>query len=465
MPAAVILLTLLILGGAILAGHLRLRETIRQQLADTHGKVLYALWLNQELDIALDDGVDEVTEDPADQMYTALKTSLLPQLKDVLATRLFDSEGKLIATIPNSLDPTSEIEPNVFGRLKQLRPVSRFQKSIDLGQLFPLEDEMQKMGPSPLLEISIPLHARGGKRLLGVAQYLMDGASLSREFRDLDRSLFAQGSLVFLVGGAILVIGLGATFHQLQRTNRLLTERTRNLRQANQELALAAKTSAVGAVAAHLIHGLKNPLSGLNQFIASRSSAPSDGSDTEWQVAASTARRMQSLVSDVVRVLREENSVTQYEISLKELAEVITAHMLPLARQAGVRFETKLNADGMLTNRDANLIILVLENLIQNAIQASPKDKCVRLKLEAVADKVVCEVRDEGPGLSDRARQSLFTPCQSNKDGGSGIGLAISKQLAGYIGADLDLKANQPGRCVFALTLSSGVVANRTQIP
>src|SRR5256885_10117139 len=43
----------------------------------------------------------------------------------------------------------------------------------------------------------------------------------------------------------------------------------------------------------------------------------------------------------------------------------------------------------------------------------------------------------------------LFAPCRSSKEGGSGIGLAISKQLANHLGAQLELKSNSPAGCVF----------------
>jgi C4-dicarboxylate-specific signal transduction histidine kinase len=57
---------------------------------------------------------------------------------------------------------------------------------------------------------------------------------------------------------------------------------------------------------------------------------------------------------------------------------------------------------------------------------------------------------------------ALFTPCKSTKEGGSGIGLAISKQLAHHLGADLELKTNSPGGCVFVLTVPTGALADNS---
>jgi signal transduction histidine kinase len=463
LPAAGILLALSILGGVVLFGNLYLRAQIRQQIARAQAKVLYALWLSQESKLETSDVLGLMSEDPADQLQAVVETSQLQQLKGLLVTRLFDGKGKFIIPIPPASASTDDISPKDFALLTNLQPVSHFRPSARLFDLFPLESSLLDSAQIPLLEISIPLHSPSQSRLLGIAQFVLDGTSIAAEFDALDQRLISVASVVFLVGGVIVGIGLRWAFRRLQHANSLLSDRTRSLLHANQELALAAKTSAVGAVTAHLIHGLKNPLSGLQQFVANRSSEPSGGSDTEWQVAVSTTRRMQSLISDVVRVLREEGGVSGYEISVKELADVISAHVSPLTQQAGIHWQTRITAEGMFTNRDANLIILILENLIHNAIQATPKGKSVTLEIAPKDETIVCQVEDQGPGLSADARELLFKPCQSSKEGGSGIGLTISKQLATCIGAELELACNESGHCIFALTLPASVVSNATQ--
>lgn len=464
LSVAVILLTLAILGATVLFAHLYLRGKIREQIARTHAEILHHLWLSQKFEGESQDAWLGADDDPADQLHTILETSQLPQLKGVLVTRLFNREGKFIIPIPPSSASASDIGPQDFLHLKNLQPISHFRPSAKLADLFPLEPSLKESPPLPLLEISIPLHSPDDTRLLGVAQFVLDGKSVAAEFHALDYHLASLAVLVFILSGTILGAGLGFAFRQLHRVNALLTERTRSLLHANQELTLAAKTSAVGAVTAHLIHGLKNPLSGLHHFMSNRESAPAGGSDSDWQLALSTTRRMQSLVSEIVRVLREENSVSYYEISLQELGDLISAHMSPVSKEAGVQFHVKIAAEGLLSNRDGNLIILILENLIHNAIQATPKEKSVTLAITASGHQALCEVRDEGPGLSESARQSLFEPCRSTKEGGTGIGLAISKQLASHIGAELELNCNEPGRCIFALVLPSRVLSGQSQL-
>jgi len=163
-------------------------------------------------------------------------------------------------------------------------------------------------------------------------------------------------------------------------------------------------------------------------------------------------------------VLREEERAGQYEITLAELLEIISTKIQPLSREAGVELISKLEAEAALPSRVANLVAMILVNLLQNAIEATPRGKSVFILVRPGREGIVCEVRDEGRGFA--ATGNVFAPCSSTKEGGSGIGLAISKQLANHLGAELELKsmpaAGTPKGCVFALTLPSSLWREKT---
>jgi signal transduction histidine kinase len=96
-------------------------------------------------------------------------------------------------------------------------------------------------------------------------------------------------------------------------------------------------------------------------------------------------------------------------------------------------------------------------NLLQNAIEATPGGKRVTLAVAIAEGDFHFSVRDEGPGLPEELRSTLFAPCQSTKTGGSGIGLAISKHLANHLGAVLELAASSETGCVFTLRIPVAV--------
>jgi len=209
-----------------------------------------------------------------------------------------------------------------------------------------------------------------------------------------------------------------------------------------------------------LIHGLKNPLAGLQSFVTAHSSQE-NGKAADWEQAVASTRRMQDMISQVVSVLREEETGTRYEISLAEIGELVAARVRPVERETGVRFIQQIHAAGVLPNRVANLVALILVNLVQNALQATPAGKTVRLGVTRAGDGVLFEVADEGPGFP--AGQTAFTACRSEKSGGSGIGLALSKQLANHLGAALELKQSTPSGCVFALSLPARLGAEKSR--
>jgi signal transduction histidine kinase len=168
---------------------------------------------------------------------------------------------------------------------------------------------------------------------------------------------------------------------------------------------------------------------------------------------------MRELVQEVVRVLGEQDSRERYELTLEELVHVLESKLRPMAQDLGVVWEVGIFAQARLSNDRANVILLILENLVSNALQVTPRGKSVRTSFFDDGPGIVCEVADQGPGFPETALKNLFVPCRSTK-GGAGLGLAISKQLAGHIQGALELKRNGPGGCVMALALPESVFSS-----
>src|SRR6185436_3772993 len=206
-------------------------------------------------------------------------------------------------------------------------------------------------------------------------------------------------------GAGLIGVALSWAFRRLQRANRLLTERTSRLMRANEELALAAKTSAVGAITAHLVHGLSNPLAGLEDIVTNRSREGMD--DAEWRDAAMSERRIKEMIADILRMLGEEHGVDRYEISFAELAQLAETKIRPAAMATGARLETAIQAEGCLPNREANLALLILDNLLRNAVEATPAGRTVRLTIAQGKEDVIFAVSDQGMGVPADVRPGL----------------------------------------------------------
>jgi signal transduction histidine kinase len=438
----IVALTLAVFGASIWVGTILLRKNIRAQMVGRDADILHAVALMHQLDQR--DGADlgADLEETAIQLNVALKIS---ELKGVIATRLYDAQGAFTLSFPAHV-PDVPLRTEDLAKLKLLIPGSRFYSKASLAPyLITASEETAKV--APLLEVNIPLHRQDDVKLLGVAQFVIDGETIAAEFAALDRNLLLQSAAVFVIGSLIIGAALVWSF-------RRLTDRTEKLMRANEELALAAKTSAVGAVTAHLIHRLSNPLSGLQDFVASRGGeTPKSSSEVDWDAAEATTREMQNLVAEIIRLLGEEQTIDRYEISFTELAALVLARVEPAAKLAGVNFTTSADGEGVLSNREAGLTALVLENLVRNAIEATPRGQTVTLALAVHDERLTCEVHDQGLGIPESVRPDLFTPCRSSKTGGHGIGLAICKQLANHLGASLELKHTSDAGSIFALAV------------
>lgn len=446
---AAIGLTLGAFAAMVFLGRQQLRAQTRAQIIQRDAVILNAFALQAQAE-SRDDGAFDLAE-PAWQYELLLRIS---GLSNIIAARLFSPSGGYIAGVPVDVRE-ARLDHSLLASLERLQPVSRYHSGRPGSDLF--ESSVRDAAGSPPLlswvEVDIPLHQSPGRELLGVAQFILEGLSTADEFAVLDAHLNRQTALALGVGGGFIALFLGWAFHRLERTNRLLAARTADLQRANRELAQAAKVSAVGAVTAHLLHSLRNPIAGLHSFVASQQEGAEDGGGAEWHEAMAATRRMQALIQQVTQVIRESQGEVDYELSLAEIGEQVVAQAQALAARRQVDVRLTAVCGGCFDNRIAGLLKLVLANLVQNGIEASPPGSRVTISLARDGRLVNCDVSDQGPGISERIRARLFEPVPSTKEGGSGIGLAISRQLAHHLGAELLLVPTSASGTTFRLRL------------
>ena len=431
---------------------LQLRGGLREQILSGKAETLAAVASMQLANGA--EALAEVglTDAPGELLAAVLKAS---KYRGVLAIRVFDAGRRFSGALPLELsdEPPSSEEWTT-------RPFARMRPREKLQALAGAPGPASALASDePLIEAWVPLRRSEGASLAGVAQFWIAGDELAAEFTSLDRRLALQAGIAWLAGAVVIVLVLGWAFRRLAAANHILEARTEDLQRANRELVLTAKTSALGTVTAHLIHEIKNPLAGLEVFMASQAEPGGrEESGRELVAATELTRRLRTMINDVVGVLRDEQHGAHFDLTCTELAQVTFERVRPAANLAGVRLVADIVAEASLPGRRANLTGLVLRNLLQNAVEASPPAGIVRLTGRTTPDgRWEFSVEDRGPGLAESVRARLFQPCASTKPGGSGLGLALSQQLAQQAGGRIELvKSDTEGTC-FRLVLEPGV--------
>jgi two-component system, OmpR family, sensor histidine kinase CiaH len=117
----------------------------------------------------------------------------------------------------------------------------------------------------------------------------------------------------------------------------------------------------------------------------------------------------------------------------------------------------------MDVNGDPLLLQLLINNLLENAIKYSPKEKPITCLLNQHAWKIELQIIDEGPGIPDTEKKNVFKKFYrlgdetTRKTQGTGLGLYLCKKIADDHHAEISVKDNPTGGSNFTVTFKGDV--------
>jgi len=138
------------------------------------------------------------------------------------------------------------------------------------------------------------------------------------------------------------------------------------------------------------------------------------------------------------------------------LSELV-AESLSLIPHEGIEVEVSIEPEDTMLYADRALMSQVMVNLLKNATEALMAQDCERkITIRSTIDaeeRIQIEITNNGSAIPAEVAENIFTPFFTTKTDGSGIGLAVSRQIVRLHGSSLRLKHNSEGRVTFAIVV------------
>jgi len=153
---------------------------------------------------------------------------------------------------------------------------------------------------------------------------------------------------------------------------------------------------------------------------------------------------------------REYTSLPQPKIKsilVESLLEKVAQFMKPELKKTTIQFGFNCESEFITIQGDEEMIEQVLINLIKNSIEAleSIPNASIKLIGRIQDNSVIIEVSDNGPGIIPEAIERIFIPFFTTKKTGSGIGLALSRQIMQMHNGSLSVKSELDVKTTFSL--------------
>jgi signal transduction histidine kinase len=301
---------------------------------------------------------------------------------------------------------------------------------------------MRQLGIGSLL--TVPLVAR--KRLLGAITFVSAKGILSYSPDDIQlaEDVATRGALA-LDSAQVYDLALG---HQ------------RSAESANR-----AKTAFLGAMS----HELRTPLNAIGGYIdlldMGLRGPVTAAQHADFARVRTNQQHLAILITEILNFVRVGSGHASYAVEdVKACASMQHAINLiePLFGQKRIVFDGIAGDENIVARADRDRVTQILVNLLSNAIKFTAAGGHVSATCAATEDTVTLKVSDTGIGIPLEKHETIFAPFIQLKDGfadregGVGLGLAISRDLARAMNGDLTVERSEGSGARFTLSLPRG---------
>lgn len=195
-------------------------------------------------------------------------------------------------------------------------------------------------------------------------------------------------------------------------------------------------------------HELKTPLTAISGFaeLLENGLVPKDKKDYYIGKILTEAKRMSTIISDILEISSLENKTTAEEVTDCKLSEICTAVKECLEPTAAAKNVTiELSGDGFTVRAAYKHIYELVENIVSNAVKYNKDGGKVEITLHDVGEIGCIYVKDNGIGIPKESLNRVFERFyrvdkgRSTKEGSTGLGLSIVKHIVNCYGGTVTI--------------------------
>jgi signal transduction histidine kinase len=236
-----------------------------------------------------------------------------------------------------------------------------------------------------------------------------------------------------VAGGDLTPHELVATDDEIGELAKTFEDMVAAIRKTRRELVQAERLATIGKMAAHITHEVRNPLSSisLNLELLEEEMLELGPERESGQILAAIQReveRLTQIAEQYLSAVREPQLKLTRE-HVDELVSECHAFMRPELERAGLKSEVVVEPDLPVVDVDEAQLRQALVNLVRNAREVLPKGGEVLLRVGLEDDAVTIAVEDDGPGVPEDVRTTIFDPFYTSKRHGTGLGLAVTRSI------------------------------------
>ena len=269
------------------------------------------------------------------------------------------------------------------------------------------------------------------------------------EFRRGDRDLTVAVALAIEIAFGIWGFLLGRSYEARaaeRRAARDARERAEELATLQTRVASLERLASLGQLAGSIAHEIRNPLAIVRTMVQNLAESGPAGRDDRERACAQLLEEIDRLarVTDSLVGLSRPMRPRLEAVKVRDVLERVT---WLAERMTGTRLSLRMppNAAVAHVRADSDLLCQLLLGLIANAAQVTHEEGAIDLECRTGGGTVTFAVTDSGPGVPVELRERIFEPFFTTRADGSGLGLAVARQIVDAHGGRISVE-DVPGR-------------------